>query len=109
MTSEDFKEYATTLFDAEDLCGLYGWRRIWDDLGLKPIINFDGFRTGVYIDSHTNILIQTGTVKEKLYLMRLCGMLIKAGVFEVQSDEESETEIETEKEILSDFFKFLEE
>ena len=49
------------------------------------------------------------TYREKLYLNRLCGMLIKAKVFETQPDEESETEIETEEEILSDFFKFLEE
>lgn len=109
MTLEDFKEEAVTLSDAERLCELYGWKHIWDDFGLEPVSDLDGFLLGIYIDPRTNLLIQIGTAREKLYLNRLCGMLIKAGIFEAQPDEESKTKIETEKEILSDFFKFLEE
>lgn len=109
MTSEDFKEEIVTLSDAERLCELYGWKHIWDDLGLKPVFDLEGFPLGIYINPRTNLLIQIGTASEKLCLMKLCGMLIKAGVFEIQSDEESETEVEIEEEILSDFFKFLEE
>lgn len=109
MTSEDFKEDVTTLLDAECLCELHGWEYIWDDFGLKPVFSLEGFPLGIYIDPRTKLLIHTGTVRERLYLNRLCGMLIKAGIFEAQPDKESETEIEVEEEILSDFFKFLEE
>lgn len=89
MTLEDFKEEAVTLSDAERLCKLYGWKHIWDDF--------------------TNLLKHTMPVTEEFCLIVLCEMLIKSGVFETQFDKESKTKIETEKEILSDFFKFLEE